>query len=83
MPGPGQQDKVVLVTLLVAVMSDNSLSPPSHSDEVKVSFPMEHVVLLTMNRPKFLNAMLPTMEGNLEILLNWFEEEPSLWFVCA
>ncbi|KAI9445378.1 enoyl-CoA hydratase/carnithine racemase [Lactarius indigo] len=60
-------------------MSDNSLSPPSHSDEVKVSFPKEHVVLLIMNRPKSLNAMCHTMESDLEILLSWFEDEPSLW----
>jgi enoyl-CoA hydratase/carnithine racemase len=64
-------------------MSNNSLSPPSHSNEVKVFFPKEHVVLLTMYRPKSLNAMWYTMEGDLETLLNWFEEEPSLWFVCT
>ncbi|KAH9176869.1 enoyl-CoA hydratase/carnithine racemase [Lactarius sanguifluus] len=60
-------------------MSDNNLSPPSHSDEVKVSFPKEHVVLLIMNRPKSLNAMCQTMESDLEILTSWFEGEPSLW----
>ncbi|KAH9043671.1 enoyl-CoA hydratase/carnithine racemase [Lactarius pseudohatsudake] len=60
-------------------MSDNNLSPPSHSDEVKVSFPKEHVILLTMNRPKSLNAMCQTMESDLENLLSWFEGEPSLW----
>lgn len=60
-------------------MSDNNLSPPSHSDEVKVSFPKEHVVLLIMNRPKSLNAVCQTMESDLENLLSWFEGEPSLW----
>jgi hypothetical protein len=65
-------------------MSNYSLSPPSHSDAVKISFPIEHVVLLTMNRPKSLNAMWHGMEGDLETLLNWFEGEPSLWSVlCA
>lgn len=62
-------------------MSNNDLSPPSHSDEVKISFPKEHVVLLAMNRPKSLNAMWHVMEGDLEKLLNWFEGEPSLWSV--
>lgn len=62
-------------------MSNNNLSPPSHSDEVKISFPKEHVVLLAMNRPKSLNAMWHVMEGDLEKLLNWFEGESSLWFV--
>lgn len=60
-------------------MANNNLSPPSHSDEVKISFPKEHVVLLTMNRPKSLNAMWHVMESDLETLLNWFEREPSLW----
>ncbi|KAF8273837.1 enoyl-CoA hydratase/carnithine racemase [Lactarius quietus] len=60
-------------------MSNSNISPPSHSDEVKVSFPKEHVVLLTMNRPKALNAMWHVMEGDLETLLNWFEGEPTLW----
>jgi len=59
-------------------MSNTSLAPPSHSDEVKVAFTKEHVVLMTMNRHKSLNAMWRTMEGDLETLLNWFEEEPSL-----
>ncbi|KAI0271456.1 enoyl-CoA hydratase/carnithine racemase [Gloeopeniophorella convolvens] len=63
-------------------MADKSASnptPPAHTDEVKVSFPEEHVLLLTMNRPKHLNAMWHTMEDGLGLLLNWFEEEPSLW----
>ena len=62
-------------------MSDNTLSPPAHSDEIKHSFPTEHVLLLTMNRPKSLNAMRDSMERDLEALLNWFEGESNLWSV--
>ncbi|KAI0783399.1 ClpP/crotonase [Abortiporus biennis] len=54
-------------------------NPPAHSEEVIVTFPQEHVMLLTLNRPKSLNAMTPTMESDLHNLLTWFENEPSLW----
>jgi enoyl-CoA hydratase/carnithine racemase len=61
--------------------SNQALSPPVHSDEVKVSFPAERVLLLTLNRPKYLNAMTPQMEHDIKTVLNWFESEPSLWWV--
>ena len=56
---------------------------PSTSDELLVSFPEghEHVVLLTLNRPKSLNAMTPTMQSDLQHVLQWYDDEPSLWCV--
>jgi enoyl-CoA hydratase/carnithine racemase len=59
--------------------SDATLKPPAHSDHLKVSLPEEHVLLLTLNRPKSLNAMTPEMERDLENVLEWFDNEPSLW----
>ncbi|KAF8971889.1 enoyl-CoA hydratase [Flammula alnicola] len=59
------------------------LQPPQHSDEVKVTFPSEHVLLLTLNRPKSLNAMTPQMSEDLKHLLDWFEDEPDLWVVIV
>ncbi|KAM6498899.1 enoyl-CoA hydratase [Amanita muscaria] len=56
-----------------------SLHPPSVSDELQIDFPAEHVLLLTLNRPKVLNAMSPTMSSDLSRVLNWFEDEPQLW----
>jgi len=56
-----------------------TLTLPPHSDEVKVSFPTERVLLLTLNRPQTLNAMTPQMEKDIKAVLNWFESEPSLW----
>lgn len=53
--------------------------PPAHSDELKVAFPQDHVMLLTLNRPKALNAVSPTMKGDIERVLDWFDSEPSLW----
>ncbi|KAF9446507.1 enoyl-CoA hydratase [Macrolepiota fuliginosa MF-IS2] len=60
-----------------------TLVPPPHSDELKVSFPDEHVLLLTLNRPKSLNAMTPRMTGDIKRVLDWFEEEPQLWVVIV
>jgi len=54
---------------------------PSHSDEIKVSFPAEHVMLLALNRPKKLDAVGPQMRADIGAVLNWFEDEPSLWVV--
>lgn len=56
-----------------------TLVPPPHSNELKVTFPEDHVLLLTLNRPKSLNAMTPQMTEDLKRVLDWFEEEPELW----
>lgn len=56
-----------------------SLHPPSHSDELKVSFPQEHVMLMTLNRPRHLNAMTPQLTADIASVLSWFDDESSLW----
>ncbi|KAG6813708.1 hypothetical protein H0H92_008115 [Tricholoma furcatifolium] len=57
----------------------STLTPPAHSNELIVEFPADHVLLLTFNRPKALNAMTPTMTEDLRKVLDWFETEPQLW----
>ena len=60
----------------------HTMAPPNSpktSEQLIVSFPKEHVLLLTFNRPKQLNAMTPQMQNDLKQMLNWFEDEPSLW----
>ena len=59
---------------------EGHLQLPSHSNEIIVSFPQEHVMLLTLNRPKSLNAITPTMTSDIKNLLDWFDDEPSLWY---
>ncbi|KAJ3862870.1 enoyl-CoA hydratase [Lentinula novae-zelandiae] len=54
-------------------------SPPPHSKQLMVSFPDEHVMLLTLNRPQSRNAMTPQMQRDLETVLDWFSEESGLW----
>lgn len=56
-----------------------ALHPPSHSEQLKVSFPQEHVMLMTLNRPSHLNAMTPQLTTDIAAILNWFDEESSLW----
>ncbi|KAJ6612661.1 enoyl-CoA hydratase [Mycena sp. CBHHK59/15] len=57
--------------------------PPAVSEEILFSIPKEHVLLLTLNRPKSLNALTPQMYDDLRRVLNWFEDEPSLWVVIV
>jgi len=58
-----------------------SSKPLQHSNELLVSFPSNHVLQITLNRPESLNAMTPQMSDDLKKVLDWFEDEPSLW--CA
>ncbi|KAI0800768.1 ClpP/crotonase-like domain-containing protein [Fomes fomentarius] len=64
-------------------MSSSAFQPPAHSNEIKVSFPQEHVLLLTLNRPKALNAVTPTMTKDVKTILDWFDNEPSLWIAVV
>jgi enoyl-CoA hydratase/carnithine racemase len=57
------------------------LQPPVHSSQIQLAFPENHVLLLTFNRPEALNAMTPTMQSDIENILDWFDGEPSLWVV--
>ena len=59
------------------------LVPPTHSEDVLVTFPAPHVLLLTFNRPQTLNAMTPRMKDDMGRLLDWFEKEPELWVVIV
>lgn len=55
------------------------MTVPPHTDELLVSLPTEHVLLITLNRPSVLNTMTPAMEADIKHLLDWFDAEPSLW----
>ncbi|KII93093.1 hypothetical protein PLICRDRAFT_100931 [Plicaturopsis crispa FD-325 SS-3] len=61
----------------------HTIQPPAHSDQLKVEFPADHVLLLTFNRPQQLNAMSPQLAGDLRAVLQWFDEEPSMWVVVV
>ncbi|CAK5274794.1 unnamed protein product [Mycena citricolor] len=57
------------------------LTVPPTSEEIVVSIPQEHVLLITFNRPRSLNAMTPQMSEDVARVMAWFEDEASLWVV--
>ncbi|KZT58358.1 enoyl-CoA hydratase/carnithine racemase [Calocera cornea HHB12733] len=57
--------------------------PPAVPPELLIGFPIPHVLLLTLNRPKQLNAMTPALQAAIERVLDWFEDEVSLWVVIV
>lgn len=52
-------------------------APPAVPDTV-VSSPAPHVLLVTINRPRQLNALRREMHYRLDRLWTWFEAEPAL-----
>jgi hypothetical protein len=54
--------------------------PPNTSDELLVTIPLKHVLLLIMNRPAARNAMTPTLTADIERTMDWFDEAPKLWY---
>ncbi|KAG8736918.1 hypothetical protein FRC10_008757 [Ceratobasidium sp. 414] len=56
-------------------------SPPEHRPHVALSYPGKHILQLTLNRPKALNAMTQELRDDIEKIMDWFESENSLWVV--
>lgn len=52
--------------------------PPPPVPDTLVSFPSEHVLLVTLNRPKQLNAIPVTSHPLFDDLWRWYESEPTL-----
>ncbi|KAL8415269.1 hypothetical protein RB594_006205 [Gaeumannomyces avenae] len=57
-----------------------STAPPEVAN-VMVSFPDAHVMLVTLNRPKQLNAIPTPQHAALAGLWRWYDDEP--WLRCA
>lgn len=53
-------------------------SPPPPVPDVLVSFPAQHVMLVTFNRPRQLNSLPTTHHAPLDRLFRWFDNEPAL-----
>lgn len=60
-----------------------ALRPPPHEEHLKVSFPQDHVMLITLNRPNNLNAITPQLTKDIATILNWFDDQTSLWYVLS
>lgn len=60
-----------------------ALSHPVVGDHLVVTFPAPKTLVLRMNRPSALNAMTRGMEDDLERMLDWAEETPSVWVIIV
>ncbi|CAE6446047.1 unnamed protein product [Rhizoctonia solani] len=56
-------------------------SPPSHDSHLILSYPAKHVLQLTLNRPRSLNAMTNEFKADIGRVMDWFEKENELWVV--
>ncbi|GAA5865503.1 hypothetical protein JCM8547_001268 [Rhodosporidiobolus lusitaniae] len=59
------------------------LTPPSVGPHLVVSFPLEKVLLLRLNRPEALNAMTDALEADICKTLDWAEDEPGVWAIIV
>ncbi|KAI1470509.1 enoyl-CoA hydratase/carnithine racemase [Daldinia caldariorum] len=53
-------------------------TPPPTVPDTIISFPQPHVLLVTLNRPKQLNAIPRPQHFALERLWDWYDAEPAL-----
>lgn len=53
--------------------------PPTHAEHVILSYPLAHILLVTLNRPEALNAINFPLREDLDAVFAWFETEPDLW----
>jgi len=59
-------------------MAPTQTPPPATPTFLRVSFPAPRVVLLTMSRPKDLNAMSTAAQWEMDSIWKWFDDEPTL-----
>ncbi|SPO27473.1 related to enoyl-CoA hydratase [Ustilago trichophora] len=62
-------------------MSSPKLVMPKVGSHLILTTPARHVLQMTLNRPKQLNAMTDAMEEDICRVFEWFETEPSLWVI--
>ncbi|KAK3688252.1 ClpP/crotonase-like domain-containing protein [Podospora appendiculata] len=62
-------------------LPDALTTPPPPLQNVLVSFPAPHVLLITLNRPAQLNALPAAQHPALAGLYAWYDAEP--WLRCA
>ena len=60
-------------------MADKLINPvPKVGKYLNLAFPSPRVVIITMNRPKALNAMNADARDEFALVLPWFDAEPNL-----
>lgn len=53
-------------------------SPPPSVPDVLISYPSQHVLLVTLNRPKALNAIPSTNHSLIDGIWRWYDSQPIL-----
>lgn len=48
---------------------------------LELSFTAEHVLLITLNRPKALNVFNEEMEEEMRRVLEWVDEDAGVWYL--
>jgi len=59
-------------------MAGTLASPPPSSDSFLLSYPAEHILLVTINRPKAMNSIPMLAHWEAHSIFQWFDNEPSL-----
>lgn len=62
---------------LMPAITMSGPSPPRCPD-VTVTFPTEHILLATLNRPSKMNSITKAAHWHLDSLWNWYDENPKL-----
>ncbi|KAF2093802.1 enoyl-CoA hydratase/isomerase [Rhizodiscina lignyota] len=53
-------------------------TPPQDLGFLKLSYPSERVVLVTMNRPRDLNCINKAASEEMDVVFKWLDDEPNL-----
>ncbi|KAM0754678.1 ClpP/crotonase [Meredithblackwellia eburnea MCA 4105] len=64
--------------------SHNFKTPPPKVDfnnEVIMTFPIPHTLLVTFNRPKQLNTFFTELGAKMSVYLDWADQEPEIWCI--
>lgn len=59
-------------------MTSNFSTPPPTSPNFLLSYPAEHILLMTINREKAMNSISTAMHWEADSIFQWFDNEPSL-----
>lgn len=62
----------------IDIMSPNLKSQPPTSSSFILSYPAEHILLVTINRPSAMNSIPMPAHWEAESIFNWFDYEPTL-----
>ena len=64
--------------MLSKMFSTSFSTPPPRTSFTKISFPAEHVLLVTLSRPKSLNCINTAGHDELHAIWEWLDNEPLL-----